>query len=286
MATEQPSTDRMIPESLVREFIGYLSGAVPELHRVEVPLLAKHWDDFKWTVGDRLSGEPAPATTDRVAPSFDAWWNDDAYGCLRYSDPVQFDRLRQAFNAGVAAARAAPEPGGVPIEVAGKLTVAIERGAYVLAQMMQAYERRIRSECTSQEQIDKRPWECAEYVAAASYLLTMFPQSSTTKPAAEPAAQDMVPRSRYEACNADWLAAKAAREALSVKSVAWIETLLAALRSAEARLDQPVFNNTEKAGNAAANILRADVASALSVIRTALKYEPPAQPETKEPKHG
>ena len=49
----------MIPESLVREFIGYLSGAVPELHRVEVPLLAKHWDDFKWTVGDRLSGEPA-----------------------------------------------------------------------------------------------------------------------------------------------------------------------------------------------------------------------------------
>ena len=106
-----PPTDRMIPESLVREFIGYLSGAVPELHRVEVPLLAKHWDDFKWTVGDRLSGEPAPATTDRVAPSFDAWWNDDAYGCLRYSDPVQFDRLRQAFNAGVAAARAAPEPG-------------------------------------------------------------------------------------------------------------------------------------------------------------------------------
>jgi hypothetical protein len=178
------------------------------------------------------------------------------------------------------------EPGGVPIEVAGKLTVAIERGAYVLAQMMQAYERRIRSECTSQEQIDKRPWECAEYVAAASYLLTMFPQSSTTKPAAEQAAQDMVPRSRYEACNAGWLAEKAAREALSVKSVAWIETLLAALRSAEARLDQPVFNNTEKAGNAAANILRADVASALSVIRTALKYEPPAQPETKEPKHG
>lgn len=60
----------------------------------------------------RLAPEPAPATTDRVAPSFDAWWNDDAYGCLRYSDPVQFDRLRQAFNAGVAAARAAPEPGG------------------------------------------------------------------------------------------------------------------------------------------------------------------------------
>jgi len=114
-----PPTDRMIPESLVREFIGYLSGAVPELHRVEVPLLAKHWDDFKWTVGDRLSGEPAPATTDRVAPSFDAWWNDDAYGCLRYSDPVQFDRLRQAFNAGVAAARAAPEPGGD--DVADKL---------------------------------------------------------------------------------------------------------------------------------------------------------------------
>lgn len=85
---------------------------------------------------------------------------------------------------------------------------------------------------------------------------------------------DMVPRSRYDAANKDWLDEKAAREAMLSKSVAWIETLLAALRSAEARLNQPVLNNTESAGNQAANILRADIKSALSVIRTALKYEP------------
>lgn len=72
-----------------------------------------HWvAALNEVIAKRAAPEPAPATTDRVAPSFDAWWNDDAYGCLRYSDPVQFDRLRQAFNAGVAAARAAPEPDG------------------------------------------------------------------------------------------------------------------------------------------------------------------------------
>ena len=59
--------------------------------------------------------------------------------------------------------------------VAVKLTIALERGFFVLAEMMQAYERRIRSDCTSQEQIDKRPWECAEYVAAADYLRRMNP---------------------------------------------------------------------------------------------------------------
>ena len=113
-----------------------------------------------------FSPEPAPATTDRVAPSFDAWWNDDAYGCLRYSDPVQFDRLRQAFNAGVAAARAAPEPDG--------MQVALDRACHTIMELMQAYERRIRSDCTTPEQLAAKPWECAEYIRGARYLKAVF----------------------------------------------------------------------------------------------------------------
>lgn len=61
--------------------------------------------------------------------------------------------------------------------VAVRLTIALERGMFVLAEMMQAYERRIRSDCTSQEQLDKRPWECAEYRAASEYLRLMKPET-------------------------------------------------------------------------------------------------------------
>lgn len=56
---------------------------------------------------------------------------------------------------------------------AADLAKVIERGGYCLTQMMNAYERRIRSDCTP-EQIEKRPWECAEYVEARAYLCTMF----------------------------------------------------------------------------------------------------------------
>jgi hypothetical protein len=31
----------------MREFLGYLSGAIPELHQVEVPRLADAWEQFK-----------------------------------------------------------------------------------------------------------------------------------------------------------------------------------------------------------------------------------------------
>lgn len=55
------------------------------------------------------------------------------------------------------------------------LAKAIERGGFCLAEMMQAYERRIRSDCKSPDELEKRPWECAEYIAASSYLRTMFP---------------------------------------------------------------------------------------------------------------
>ena len=51
----------------------------------------------------------------------------------------------------------------------------IGRGCYCLVQMMQAYERRIRSQC-SPEELEKRPWECMEYVAAADYLKAIWPK--------------------------------------------------------------------------------------------------------------
>lgn len=34
-------------EDTTREFIGWLSGDIPELHKVEVPLLADSWERFK-----------------------------------------------------------------------------------------------------------------------------------------------------------------------------------------------------------------------------------------------
>lgn len=36
-----------VPESTVREFIGWLSADVPALHQVEVPKLADSWERFK-----------------------------------------------------------------------------------------------------------------------------------------------------------------------------------------------------------------------------------------------
>lgn len=63
------------------------------------------------------------------------------------------------------------------------LTIAGERGCFVLMEMMKAYERRIRSDCTTQEQIDKKPWECAEYLAAADYLKAVWqPDQGSDKP--------------------------------------------------------------------------------------------------------
>jgi len=46
----------------------------------------------------------------------------------------------------------------------------LERTAYCLMRMMQAYERRVRSDCKTPEELEKRPWECAEYIEAANLL--------------------------------------------------------------------------------------------------------------------
>ena len=52
------------------------------------------------------------------------------------------------------------------------------RAQYLLMEMMKAYERRVRSDCKSQEEIDKRPWECAEYLIAAEFLMRTLPEES------------------------------------------------------------------------------------------------------------
>jgi hypothetical protein len=46
-----------------------------------------------------------------------------------------------------------------------------DRARYCLMEMMQAYERRIRSDCTTPEQLAAKPWECAEYVSASRFMV-------------------------------------------------------------------------------------------------------------------
>lgn len=57
-----------------------------------------------------------------------------------------------------------------------------ERGCFVIMELMQAYERRVRTDCTTQEQIEKRPWECAEYIKAAEYLRAVWPAGAPIEP--------------------------------------------------------------------------------------------------------
>ena len=45
--------------------------------------------------------------------------------------------------------------------------------AACLRALMLAYERRIRSDCTTSEELAKEPWRCAEYVAAEDALKPM-----------------------------------------------------------------------------------------------------------------
>lgn len=38
-------------ESEIRQFLGFLSADIPELHAVEVPKIAESWERFKRTIG-------------------------------------------------------------------------------------------------------------------------------------------------------------------------------------------------------------------------------------------
>jgi hypothetical protein len=51
------------------------------------------------------------------------------------------------------------------IDMSGALADWINMAAPAMQNMMDAYERRVRSDCTP-GQIGKKPWECAEYIAA------------------------------------------------------------------------------------------------------------------------
>lgn len=59
-----------------------------------------------------------------------------------------------------------PEPGA--------FQEALDRACYVLMEMMQAYERRIRSDCNSPEQLAAKPWECSEYIRAERFLKAIW----------------------------------------------------------------------------------------------------------------
>jgi hypothetical protein len=45
-------------ESEVRQFIGWLSADIPELHKVEVPRLADSWERFKERISQDDNDEP------------------------------------------------------------------------------------------------------------------------------------------------------------------------------------------------------------------------------------
>lgn len=51
---------------------------------------------------------------------------------------------------------------------------ALDRACYVIMELMQAYERRIRSDCTTPEQLAANPWECAEYIKAERFLKAIW----------------------------------------------------------------------------------------------------------------
>jgi hypothetical protein len=55
------------------------------------------------------------------------------------------------------------------IDEAGKLSDWINRARPVVTDLMAAYERRIRTDCTP-EQLAKEPWRCMEYIGAENLL--------------------------------------------------------------------------------------------------------------------
>ncbi|MCE5292956.1 MAG: hypothetical protein LLG14_27485 [Nocardiaceae bacterium] len=51
-----------------------------------------------------------------------------------------------------------------------QLTDWINRVGPVLKNLLDAYERRVRSSCTSESELVAEPWKCAEWIAAKSVL--------------------------------------------------------------------------------------------------------------------
>lgn len=72
-----------------------------------------------------------------------------------------------ALNEKISAAR---RDSAVLIEYGDKLADWINLVAPALADLLSAYERRVRSDCASQQDLDAQPWRCAEFIAAESVL--------------------------------------------------------------------------------------------------------------------
>lgn len=144
-----------------------------------------------------------------------------------------------------------PDGGELCVPASGMLKIRDATHAAAPAHAMTAEQLAYRLDCLSRGVDTKR---CTEDVAR--HIRALESKQSPEPPG------DVVPRSRYDAANKDWLDEKAAREALSVKSVAWIETLLAALRKI---VNEGDFTAPE---------------GMKQIAREALKYVPPGAPST------
>lgn len=56
------------------------------------------------------------------------------------------------------------------IDAAGALSDWINRAKPAIRELLMAYQRRIRSDCTTPEQLAAEPWRCSEYIIAEAIL--------------------------------------------------------------------------------------------------------------------
>jgi len=56
------------------------------------------------------------------------------------------------------------------IDAAGALSDWVNRAKPAIRELLMAYQRRIRSDCTTPEQLTAEPWRCSEYIVAEAIL--------------------------------------------------------------------------------------------------------------------
>lgn len=131
------------------------------LHRASS--LLTRWRNYAMAVDPQLNGPDAEIFTRSGMLVYDI--NRTIGGTA--AQPAE---AKRTFVAGVGR----PSDNALPEQPAGTAAeggdARYERTAHALMEMMRAYERRIRSDCRTQEEIDKRPWECREYLYAADVL--------------------------------------------------------------------------------------------------------------------
>jgi hypothetical protein len=91
------------------------------------------------------------------------------------------DDLQRLSNDSELGEKAADEIAALRARVA-ELERVGNRGCFVLMEMMQAYERRVLSDCKTEDDIKARPWECAEYLKAADYLRKVWRSTPEKQP--------------------------------------------------------------------------------------------------------